>query len=340
MSDNTILQQGFYTATAADKILPLRSDVDWVKVYNMTNIAAATIDQACTFWWQREMAVGDAIVTWRGANSFVDYSGTLLGSTICGGLATTIPGIYLIDSSASMLGPVIAITQGTNATQPLISTATTTGLNVGTIVRYWGGLHTNTAGIDFSIDTITAATSFRIANTLATAPGVANGAGFYRIVAPNAATYKMFYPSKRVIANITAANPAVVTTTVGHGYAVGQTVKIFVPPTCGMTQINGMTATITVVTAGTFTTDIDASAFTAFNFPLPAIVPFTPAEVIPLGDLTVTGFGTTLTGATVNSGFIGLKLSYHVTIPKAGPTGAAGDVIKWVAGKSFATNLP
>lgn len=341
MADNTILQQGWFTSTGTDKWIPLRSDIDWMKVYNVTNIAGATQWAGCVWHWQRELLVGDALLEHHAAASQAISMGSLLTGT-CNQAAGVIPGIYLYDSSASMLGAPIAVTAGTNATQPVYSTATTTALSVGTIVRVWGGAHTNINGLDFSIDTIVAATSFRLANTLATAPGVVNGAGFYRVVAPNAALYNMFYPSKRVIANITAANPAVVTTLVDHGYAIGQQVKISVPATCGMTQISGLTATITAVpTAATFTTDIDASTYTAFNYPLPAIVPFTPAEVTPVGDVSILG-ATTLSGAIDNRASIGVRLATSATaaIALAAPGGTNGDVIKWIAGKSFATFIP
>lgn len=338
MADNTIIQQGYFTADGTDKIIPLRSDVDWVHVVNLTQIAAGTQWAGVEFFWQRHMANGDAVVDFHAAASQVISKSTCA----VGFNGATYRGVYLYDSSASMLGAPIAVTAGTNATQPVYSTATTTDLNPGTIVRVWGGAHTNINGLDFSIDTIVAATSFRLANTLATAPGVVNGAGFYRIVAPNATLYDMFYPAKRVIANITAANPAVVRTLVDHNYQIGQSVKISVPATCGMTQINGITAVITARTAATFTLgEIDSSGFTAFNYPLPAIVPFTPAEVTPIGDVSILG-ATTLSGATNNTAAIGMILGTSSTaaIALGSAGGTNGDVIKWRAGKSFAYNIP
>ena len=35
MSDNTIIQQGFFTSAGAAVNIPLRSSVDWMRVYNI-----------------------------------------------------------------------------------------------------------------------------------------------------------------------------------------------------------------------------------------------------------------------------------------------------------------
>jgi hypothetical protein len=145
----------------------------------------------------------------------------------------------------------------------------------------------------------------------------------------------MFYPRWRYIVNITAANPAVITTSVQHGYTVGQKIRVNLPDAnFGMVQINKVEGIVTAVTASTITTNIDASAFAAFTFALPASVPFSMPTVVPVGIDT----GTALTGAvdiladaTRNTAYIGMKLVAGV----AGPAGDTNDVIYWQAGKSF-----
>ena len=82
-----------------------------------------------------------------------------------------------------------------------------------------------------------------------------------------------------------------------------------------------------------FNLDIDSTGFTAFNFPLPAAYPFTPAESIPIGEEI------TLLGATRNQSYIGLILASDQTPQSGCPAGVAGDVINWVAGKSFNMGL-
>jgi len=331
MADNTIIQQGYFTSTGVPKTIILRSDIDWMHTYNLTTIAGTTQWDSTEHIWQREMIAGDSIIYYHGAATNVMNSvGSITGFN---GVANR-PAFYPIDSSGLLTVAPIAVTAGTNATQPVYSTATTVPLQTGAIVRVYGGAHTNINGLDFSVDTIVAATSFRLANALATAPGVINGAGFWRYIAPDLMTYKLFTPGKRVVANITAANPAVVTTLVDHGYSSGDIVRMMVPAGCGMTQMNGLLGTVTVVTAATFSLNIDSTAFTAFNFPLPAAVPFTPAEVVPVGETTAS-----LLDPVRNQGYIGIVLGSLGAVSGT-PTGVNGDVIKWIAGKSFATFIP
>ena len=342
MSDNTIIQQGYFTSTGVDKYIPLRSDADWVKVYNLNNIAGDTQWAGLTWYWQRGMTNGDAITEYHAANS----QAVSMSTCAVGYNGATYGGIYLYDTSNQSPSAAVATTAGTNATQPVYSTATTTGLTPGTIVRIASTAHTNLNGLDFSIDTIVAATSFRLANTLATAPGVVAGAGTYRIVAPNLAAYKIFAPSSRVIANITQAANAVVTTLVDHGYVAGERVRF--SNITSMTQINGLIGTIvTTPTAATFTVDIDTTGFTAFSFPLPATVPLTHPQVVPVGDGPVAALAPVVTssvpfGATYNQSTLGILLgtSSVVAVALGSAGGSNGDVIKWVAGKSFAYNIP
>jgi len=333
MADNTIIQQGLFTSTGVNKTIVLRSDVDWMMTWNLTTIAGATQWDSIRHYWQRELPFGDHVIDYHAAAT--QAVSTTTGVAGFNGVANR-PGFYLIDSSTvnSTPGAAVAVAAGTNATQPVYSTANTSPLAAGAIVRVTTATHNNINGLDFTVDTIVANTSFRLANTLATAPGGVAGAGFWRYIAPDVATYNMFYPSKRVIANITAANPAVVTTLVDHGYTTGQVVRIMVPAACGMTQMNGLLGTVTNLTAATFSINIDSTLFTAFNFPLPAAVPFTPAEVIPVGDGNAV-----LTGATVNQGYLGIVLASAGAV-SGSPAGVNNDVIKWVAGKSFNTFLP
>ena len=100
-----------------------------------------------------------------------------------------------------------------------------------------------------------------------------------------------YNPCKKLIASITRATDALVTTTTEHEFTTGLIVRLLVPQACGMFQIDRMTAQITVVDAYSFTTGIDSSKFDAFVIP-----PFLPtpggvpehynvlAEVLPIGE--------------------------------------------------------
>jgi hypothetical protein len=337
MSDNTIIQQGLFTSDGADKIIPLRSSADWVKVYNLTNIAASTQWDGLTWWWQKEMTSDDSVLTYHAAAS----QAVSMTTSATGFNATVMRGISLIDTSDKTPGGAVAITAGTNATQPVYSTADTGNMINGSIVRISQTAHDTIDGLDFSVDTVTADTSFRLANTLATAPGVIAGTGYYRLIAQNSTIYNMWYPKKRVIANISQAAAGVVTTLVDHTYTTGQRVRLKVPSTCGMIELNDRLVTVTNINASTFSIDVDTTGFTAFNFPLPAISPYTPAQVIPVGETASADYVNLLDDATVNSAFIGIVLGTSSTagVAAGSPGGTTNDAIKWVAGKSFATDI-
>jgi len=333
MAYNTVNQQGYFSSDGTDKIIPLRSDVDWVEVYNLTNIGGSTQWASTRWYWQRGMNQDDALNDFHAAASQVISTST----SAVGFNGAVYRGISLIDSTDKTPGAAVAITAGSNATQPVYSTADTGRLVAGSIVRIQNTAHTSLNGLDFSVDTVTLDTSFRLANTLATAPGVIAGAnGTYRYISPNRTVYDMFYPKKRVIANITAASPGVVTTLVDHGLTTGQKVRIKVPVSCGMVELNDQLVDVTAIDASTFSIGVDTSGYTAFAFPLPAAAPVDYAQMIPVGT-----DGLYTDSSTLNTGFIGMILgtSSDAAIALGSPGGTSGDAIKWRAGKSFAYDI-
>jgi hypothetical protein len=320
MSYGTIIQSGNFVAVAGPTTLKLRSDVDWIRIYDpvSANNAAAV---GFEYYWQRGMADGTGAILFHGAASTVVNSGFLVAPL----------GFSLIDSS-SITSASIAVAAGTNATQPVYTTANTGVLMNGGVVRVFGTAQTNLNGLDFSVDTVNVNVSFRLANAIQQVPGVVAGAaGFWKYVAPDAATYAAMYPGKRVIANITAANPGVITTLVDHGYTTGQKVRLVIEPGTGMEQLNGQLVTVTVVNASTFSIGIDTSGYTPFVFPIAGIV-FTPSQVIPVGEDTA--YANNLADATENRNYIGMVLGYDAAGTGLAPAGIAGQTLYWIAGKS------
>jgi len=330
--DNTIIQQGEFVSNQQDKIIVLRSDVDWMTVVNWTQSVATNADYGCHYYWQRGMADGLGLVYHHPA------ADATLGVQACAAGA----GFTLIDTTDQAPGAARILNGAftTNAVQPVCTSANTAGLATGSIVR----LNSTTAaesisGWDFQIDTVVDGTSFRMAYAMANAPGAAATAGYYRVIPYD----PIFYPRYRYIINITAAANAVIHTSVDHGLTVGQTIRVKLQDdNFGMTEIDGLEGTVTAVTAGTITTDIDSSGFTAFTFALPANLPFTMPTVVPIGMDTAAaleGAVGLLEDATKNTGYIGIRLHVGtVANPNEGslsPAGHLNDVIKWRAGKSF-----
>jgi hypothetical protein len=393
--DGTIIGQGSFVAaySAANPnpgnatnqagnsvIIAIPSGVDWLKVYNYTKAGQNGVTGAyfngtgnasigTEFYWQRGMAAGTGMVYYKGAASAVIDQDTLVSG-----------GFTLYDPSGQTAGALpllsapVATTASTNATRPVVSTANTAGLSVGSVVRLNSTAQTDVNGIDFVVGAVTANTSFTLltsTNALATAPGAIGGAGFYSIVNVN----PLFYPRRRVVVNITRAVNAQVSTAIAHGMTAGQAIRFEIPSVSGMVQLNSNAANnyrvatvVQVIDDYNFTINIDTTAFTAFTWPTIAQQPSSFPQFNPVGEDTAAAlvspyaqvpsiggqqiFNTNtgiLADSTVNTGFLGMILGSGgngnaLTTPIIGPAGSvhftSGDVIDavdtlyWVAGKS------
>lgn len=333
--DGTILQQGKFTSDGTSATIAIRSDVDWMYVYNETAIDQAAADLGAVFYWQRGMTQGRGIITTK--------LGTVANDPTSIDVLAANTGFTLVNQGTdAIVGPGIAFTAVSNATQPVVSTGNTASIVAGDVVRLsmtpaqFLANPTSILGIDFQIDTIVANTSFRVANALATAPGAVGGAGTWRRVNVDSP----FYPQTRYVVNITQAVNAVVTTSVDHEYEEGQEIRFHINDSVnGMVEINNLVGTITATTASTFTVDIDTTAMTAFAFPTAAQMlalsnAYTPAYVGPVGENTAFALSNnlnTLSDASVNTSIIGMKLAAGTL----SPAGQNNDVIYWVAGKSY-----
>jgi len=185
-------------------------------------------------------------------------------------------------------------------------------------------------GYDFTIGYV-AANTFSLAFM---APIVAATTGSWRKIKWD----PIFYPRERTItsAATAAGGETLVQLSVTHGYTVGQVVSFRVPAAFGMTELDGLTGTITAIgtaaVAGgtnTITVDIDSVAFTAFVFPVTAADAFTPAQVVPVGK-DASGTYVNANGTTVNEAELGMMLEAGTD----SPAGIATNVIYWEATKS------
>lgn len=361
-------------------ILQVPQGVDWIEVRDYTQ--AGTVGNNGAFigssgsalvgnswYWQVGMPTGAAIVEYN-SNS----ASTLNIDTIPTGGFTIYDPSGQLPGSLPVLGSPVATTASTNATRPVVSTANTAGISIGTVVRMSNTAQTDVNGIDMVVGAVTANTSFTLltsTNALATAPGAIGGAGFYRIVNIN----PLFYPRRRYVTNITKATNAQVSTSVAHGLTPGQEVRFSVPSQSGMIQLNGNVQNnyqpciiVSVVDDYNFTINIDTTNFTTFTWPTIAQQPSQFPFVTPFGEDTATALSSTgaqvpsiggvqipntntgiLADSTVNTGFLGVVLGTGGTGNAAsalitGPAGtvafnssnviSAVDTLYWIAGKS------
>lgn len=108
-----------------------------------------------------------------------------------------------------------------------------------------------------------------------------------------------FGPYINLIAAITNANPAQVTTQTVNNYVTDMVVKLYVPPSCGMTGVSGLQGSITVIDPYNFLIDIDTTVFGAFAIPaMPNPKEDICPQTIPVGDISQTfeGLVKNLTG--------------------------------------------
>ncbi len=208
-------------------------------------------------------------------------------------------------------------------------------------------------GMFVTVATVPSSTTFTIANSgnwLNTA-SFTGGTQTFNIQLVT--TPALYYPYQAQIAFISAANPAVVTTTTNTNLTVGQQVRLYVPKVFGMTQANFTTAVVSAVSANQVTlggaaagpgggfgvqNGLNSSAFTAFSWPLATGVPFTPAYLVPIGSgpyptPTAIYNEDTLQDATTNIAFNGFTIGTSILqTSAAGTIGVtASDVLSWTA---------
>ncbi len=329
MSTNTIIQQGRFTATGGDIFIPLRGGVSWMNLYNSTNLDNLTDGAITSAYWQLGLPADTGFVT-----AFVEISASIASVQTY----QPLDGFTLIDTSLSLPGTINAtVTAVSTASIPVASNSGTNGLAAGDVVRLFNVAGAKQlGGLDFTVGYNTLTSGTFSLDYMAQLGGAGTTGSWMKV-----AFDPIYYPRRRMITKITRATQAVVTLSVTHGYKVGQQVRLSIPSVFGMTQMNGLQATIvainTTTTSGnTITLDVDSSAFTAFAFPTTAVAAnaFTPAEVIPMGEDTAFANAegvNALSDATINQAEIGMIL--------AGGAGAVGgvasDVIYWTAGTAF-----
>lgn len=318
--------QGRFSASGNAETLILRQGVDFLWIKNLTVSYAAGAGTGAEYYWQRGMTQGRGTI----------YTKTAVTNALAVAQIAANAGFYLVDSSLNIPGPSLSLTGITNGNPPVVNTANTSSLSNGDVVRIFSTVGAlQLAGLDFTIDNISAGVSFELAY-MAQIVSANPGAGTFRRIPYD----PIFYPRNRFITKVSQASQAVVTLSVTHGFTIGQVVRFIVPTvtstTYGMTELNGLQATIVDVdlSNNTITVDIDSSGFSAFAFPLTTAPGFTPAQVVPMGENTAEAINSNvnlLGDATENQGYIGIRMVAGAN----SPAGVANDVIYWLAGKSF-----
>ena len=328
--DNTIIQQGSFKSTGANKLITLRSDVDWMRIYNYTAADGTTNGDGFEYYWQRGMPNGRGMFWYHPAAD----------ETVAVDAIAANNGFFYIDSSSmsTTLCPG-AVTDISNDPTPVV-TSVAHGLATGDIVRLSACTGARQiCGMDFTVTRLTADT-FSLTNMHVVAAAAAPG-GDAKV--RKVSNDFMYLPRNRYITEIAAATNRI-GMSVTHDFTIGQVVRFVVPRVTalafGMTELDGQTATITNINqaigahANTIDVNINLAAYTAFAFPLDADVRFSPAQVVPVGvdvGTARTAGVNELADAIRNGSYIAMNLIAGVQAP----AGAADDYVYWRAGKSF-----
>lgn len=307
------MMQGKYTADGTTKILEVPFDANWLRIENLTQIAAAGAGQAIKAGWQQDQPYGTVTTKTAATNASID---TVL---------TAANAITKVNTGDNPRGVNLALTGVSADAHPRLTLGATTGLYNGGIIQIRSANAaapavgaTQLQGMDFTIGSVGANNELTYMVPIAVAAPPAG-------VAYHMKYDKTVYPRSRFIVDITQAEQAVVTMSVTHEYSIGDYVRLMVPPEYGMEEANLKEVKIVDSTVNfaantnTITVDLDTRGFTAFAFPVDKIILSGKAEVIP-----VTGPGT-------NPQVRG----FQIMPGAANPGGVANDVIYWVAGNSW-----
>lgn len=319
------LLTGTFTSDGAQRNLVLPSGYTEFEMTNITDLAsAASNTNIIKAWGTSSMPAGYGIYAAKTSGAATIALPTMIAAD----------GFTIVNDSATVANGGSVALNGTeiNRANPAVaSSGTTTGLvdSVSVVRLYNTTGMLQVSGMDFTVGTIVASTSFQLKYLNNSGFAADATSGTYRII--NAAS--RYYPRNRYITAITQATSAVVTLSVTHGFTVGQAVRFAVPSAFGMTEINGLLGNVTAISTAnnTITVDIDSSGFTAFAFPTSATAAagVTFAQVVPVGEAAVNSssqaWGNLLDDATDNTSFTG------VTIGTAVQT--TGKVYQWVARK-------
>jgi hypothetical protein len=341
-------------------------------VASQTATLPATININCGFlpskvWLTNETEYGvtttgfETIQTiyWDATNptntklQYFNAAGTAVSNAVL-----TSNGISLYDGHAASpteyaLGPKLAGTTYAKSTGTF-TISSTASLYVGATVLMTGfSVDKQLGGMLFTVATVPSSTTFTIANSGNWLNTASFTGGSQTFNVQLVTTPALYYPQNSQIVYISAANPAVITTSTTMNLTAGQQVRLYVPKAFGMTQANFTTAVISSVSGNQITlggaalgtgggfgvqNGLNSTAFTAFTWPLATGVPYTPAYVVPIGsgpypDSLGYYNADTLQDAMINTAFQGFTIGSSILqTATSGVIGiVASDVFSWTA---------
>ena len=262
-------------ATSVAVNIPMTDMPDWVIVKNLTDWGDTTAVTSVESEWFSGMAQG----------SYISMDQTVTTNALSSNAGTS-GGFTFIDQTNPPTFAKVAINTGVSGTTFVVTTGTTTGINVGDFVRLINMTSGHElSGFLFQVTAVSAGVSFTLdfAATAATAKGSGYGdstGGFYQKVYPG-----FMYPASRQVLFISQATQAKVYFARQNDFTPGQLVDFQIPTQYGMTQLSNLTGQATsptssnkpgaarvlvvtnTATESSITLDYDTTGFTAFTYP-------------------------------------------------------------------------
>lgn len=272
--------------------IPMTDKPDWIIVKNLTNWGDTTAVTSIESEWFSSMAQG----------SFISMDQTVTTNALASNTGVS-AGFTFVDQSNPPTFAKVAMT-AINGTTFVMSTGTTTGINVGDFVRLINVAGANElSGMLFQVTAVSAGVSITLGfgATAATAKGSGYGngtTGFYQKVYPG-----FMYPATRQVLFISQATQAKVYFGRQNDFTPGEMVDFQIPVPYGMTQLSNLTGNSTSIISGnkpgparvlvvtntatesSITLDYDTTGFTAFTYPSSAAFAggASPAVCFPAG---------------------------------------------------------
>ena len=309
---------GYFTSLGTAFNLSLPSGYTEIELINLSSVGStSSATPVMKAFGSSDMGAGSAYYSLKTTNA----------ATLALETTTATNGFtFIADSGSQVVGALLSgVTAVTNANPAVVSISNTGSLASGSTVRMYNvSSMRQIGGMDFTISSLVANTSFDLAYLNASGFAAAGTTGSCASVNTNS----RFYPQWRYITAITSsAISTQIQLSVTCGYTVGQLVRVYCPSNFGMTQINNMLATITAINTGTntITLNINSSAFTAFAFPTSALAGSGTsfAIVVPVGETAAAPYQNLLDDSTVNTSISGITIGTAVQ--------TSGEVYQWIA---------
>lgn len=280
-------------ATPVAQNIPMTDKPDWVFVKDLTNWGTTGAADPVYSEWFSSMASG----------SYLGLGQTAVGAGTVNLFSErgTSGGFTFIDQSHPPTFSKVAVSS-VNGTTFVVSTGTTTGINVGDWIRLINitGAQQISGSNLYQVTAVSAGSSITLGYAATAALTVSNGTtGFYQKVYPT-----QFLPNTLPVAKITQATQAKVYFYRQNPYSPGQLVDFQIPTPYGMTQLSNLTgkagsgalssnpsgaarilSVTNSATESSIVIDVDTTGFTAFTLPTSALYAggASPAVCIPAG---------------------------------------------------------